>query len=69
MVQHYFASAWMQAGRVKRDCSCKVDTNLAAVGMINSVGEAPGAKAVDARLFAGPQVEKTLESMTPAWSW
>ena len=68
MVQHYFASAWLLADGVQRDLFMrKVDTNLYAVGMITSVGEiAPGqAKAVDARLFAGPQVEKTLESLTP----
>ncbi len=68
MVQHYFASAWLLADGVQRDLFMrKVDTNLYAVGMIASVGEiAPGqAKAVDARLFAGPQVEKTLESLTP----
>ena len=68
MVQHYFASAWLLADGVQRDLFMrKVDTNLYAVGMITSVGEiAPGqAKAVDARLFAGPQVEKMLESLTP----
>ncbi len=45
----------------------KVDTNLYAVGMITSVGEiAPGqSKTIDARLFAGPEIETLLEKLTP----
>ena len=68
MVQHYFASAWILADGIKRDLFMrKVDTNLYAVGMIASLpGIAPGAsQAVDARLFAGPQEEKTLEALAP----
>ncbi|QIL45386.1 membrane protein insertase YidC [Acidovorax sp. HDW3] len=68
MVQHYFASAWLLADGVQRELFMrKVDQNLYAVGMITSVGEiAPGqSKNLDARLFAGPQVEKTLEALTP----
>ena len=68
MVQHYFASAWLLADGIKRDLFMrKVDTNLYAVGMIAPLEAiAPGAtKAVDARLFAGPQEEKLLESLTP----
>ncbi|GKS94941.1 membrane protein insertase YidC [Acidovorax sp. SUPP2825] len=68
MVQHYFASAWLLGNDVQRDLFVrKVDTNLYSVGMITSVGEiAPGqSKTVDARLFAGPQVETMLESLTP----
>ncbi|MDA8446049.1 membrane protein insertase YidC [Paracidovorax valerianellae] len=68
MVQHYFASAWLLGSGVQRDLFVrKVDTNLYSVGMITPVGEiAPGqSKTVDARLFAGPQVETMMESLTP----
>ncbi|WP_027994597.1 membrane protein insertase YidC [Simplicispira psychrophila] len=68
MVQHYFASAWLLGDGVERDLFMrKVDANLYSVGMITPVGTlAPGAsKTLDARLFAGPQIEKTLESLTP----
>ncbi|WCM93149.1 membrane protein insertase YidC [Acidovorax sp. NCPPB 2350] len=68
MVQHYFATAWLLADGVQRDLFVrKVDTNLYSVGMITSVGEiAPGqSKTIDARLFAGPQIETMLEKLTP----
>jgi YidC/Oxa1 family membrane protein insertase len=68
MVQHYFASAWILPEGVKRELFVrKVDNNLYAVGMIAPLDAiAPGAsKAVDAKFFAGPQLEKTLEQITP----
>ncbi len=68
MVQHYFASAWLLGDGIQRDLFMrKVDTNLYSVGMITPLGAiAPGAsKTLDARLFAGPQIEKKLESLTP----
>ena len=68
MVQHYFASAWLLADGAQRDLFMrKVDTNLYSVGMITPLGEiAPGqSKAVDARLFAGPQIETLLEKLAP----
>ena len=68
MVQHYFASAWLLADGVQRDnFARKVDTNLYAIGMIAPAGEiAPGAaKAIEARLFVGPQEEKVLEAVAP----
>ena len=68
MVQHYFASAWLLADGVARDLFMrKVDTNLYAVGMITQLGEiAPGqSKGLDARLFAGPQIETQLEKLAP----
>ncbi|KRC27084.1 membrane protein insertase YidC [Acidovorax sp. Root217] len=68
MVQHYFATAWLLADGVQRNLFMrKVDTNLYSVGMITQLGAiAPGAsKTLDARLFAGPQVEKTLEALSP----
>ena len=68
MVQHYFASAWLLGDGIQRDLFMrKVDANLYSVGMITPLGEiAPGAsKTVQAQLFAGPQIEKTLEALTP----
>jgi YidC/Oxa1 family membrane protein insertase len=68
MVQHYFASAWILPDGIKRDLFVrKVDTNLYAVGMIAPLDSvAPGAtKAVEAKLFAGPQVETMLEKIAP----
>jgi YidC/Oxa1 family membrane protein insertase len=68
MVQHYFASAWLLADGIQRELFMrKVDANLYSVGMITNLGNIdPGtSKVLDARLFAGPQIEKTLESLTP----
>jgi YidC/Oxa1 family membrane protein insertase len=68
MVQHYFASAWILPDGVKRELFVrKVDTNLYAVGMIDPLGAIqPGAaKTVEATFFAGPQVEKLLETIAP----
>jgi YidC/Oxa1 family membrane protein insertase len=68
MVQHYFASAWILPDGVKRELFVrKIDTNLYAVGMIDPLGAIqPGAtKAVEAKFFAGPQVEKVLEQIAP----
>ncbi|MBC7469667.1 MAG: membrane protein insertase YidC [Ramlibacter sp.] len=68
MVQHYFASAWILPEGVKRELFVrKVDNNLYAVGMIAPLEAiAPGAtKSVDARFFAGPQLEKVLEQIAP----
>ncbi|QTD45357.1 membrane protein insertase YidC [Ottowia testudinis] len=68
MVQHYFASAWLPpAGMQRENFARKVDDNLYAAGSIAPVGTvAPGAaRAVDTRLFIGPQEEKVLESIAP----
>jgi YidC/Oxa1 family membrane protein insertase len=68
MVQHYFASAWILPDGIKRELfTRKVDTNLYAVGMITALeAVAPGTtKTVESRFFAGPQVEKSLETVTP----
>ncbi|WP_028603890.1 membrane protein insertase YidC [Ottowia thiooxydans] len=68
MVQHYFASAWLLGnGTEHENFARKVDTNLFSAGMITPVGElAPGAsKAVESRLFIGPQEEKVLEGLYP----
>ena len=68
MVQHYFASAWLLADDIQRDIFArKVDTNLYSVGMIAPLETiAPGSsRAVEARLFVGPQEEKKLEAIAP----
>ncbi|MDH1812867.1 membrane protein insertase YidC [Comamonas aquatica] len=68
MVQHYFASAWLLGDGIQRDnYARKVGDNLYAAGMITPVGTLqPGeTKTVQARLFAGPQLEKTLEALAP----
>jgi len=68
MVQHYFATAWLLAdGTAREPFARKVDTNLYAVGMLTSLGSIePGAtKTLDARLFAGPQVETMMEKLYP----
>ena len=68
MVQHYFASAWILPDGIKRELfTRKVDTNLYAVGMITPLDAiAPGTtKTIESRFFAGPQVENSLETITP----
>jgi len=72
MVQHYFASAWLQGATTddkspREFFTRKVDTNLYSVGMIVPMGTlAPGAaKTVESRLFAGPQEEDVLSQIAP----
>ncbi|MBV2163284.1 MAG: membrane protein insertase YidC [Comamonas sp.] len=68
MVQHYFASAWLLGQGIEREnFARKVDNTFYTAGMITTLGQiAPGqSKTLDARFFAGPQLEKTLESLTP----
>ena len=74
MVQHYFASAWVLPDGLRRDISldaadigstvadcCYRASMIAPLDLM-----APGAtKTVEAQLFAGPQEEKTLESLAP----
>ncbi|MFG5778679.1 membrane protein insertase YidC [Comamonas sp. J-3] len=68
MVQHYFASAWLLPQGMQRDIYArKAGNNLYSVGQITHIGQIePGqSKAVEARLFVGPQIEKTLEAIAP----
>ena len=68
MVQHYFASAWLLGAGIEREhFARKVDANLYSVGMITPVGTVtPGqSRAVESRLFVGPQAEKVLEKVAP----
>ena len=72
IVQHYFASAWLlgthgEDKRPREYYTRKVSANEYSVGMIVPLGTVePGAtKAIDARLFAGPQEEDKLEKLAP----
>jgi YidC/Oxa1 family membrane protein insertase len=68
MVQHYFASAWILPDGAKRELFVrKVDNNLYAVGMIAPLAPIPpgASKTVEAKFFAGPQVETMLEQIAP----
>ena len=68
MVQHYFASAWLLGDGVKRELfQRKVDTNLYAAGMITPFEAiAPGtSRAIESKLFVGPQEENMLEKLAP----
>ncbi|CAN0624312.1 Membrane protein insertase YidC [Burkholderia multivorans] len=68
MVQHYFASAWIPQQGAKRDIYVeKFDPTLYRVGVKMPVAAiAPGQSAdVSARLFAGPEEERMLESIAP----
>ena len=68
MVQHYFASAWMlPEGTAREFRTAKVSENLYSIAMVTPLGEiAPGtSKAVESRLFAGPQEENKLAALAP----
>lgn len=68
MVQHYFASAWLLDQGIEREnFARKLDDKYYAAGLITSLGRIePGqSKTLEARLFAGPQKEKVLESLAP----
>lgn len=69
MVQHYFVSAWLPQGEVRREFySEKLGGDLYATGVKGlSLGTvAPGATATfTAKLFAGPQETAALEAAAP----
>jgi YidC/Oxa1 family membrane protein insertase len=68
MVQHHFASAWLQNDKLPREFfTTKVATNLYATGMLFPLGEvAPGqSKSLSAKLFVGPQEEIKLTELAP----
>jgi YidC/Oxa1 family membrane protein insertase len=74
MVQHYFASAWILPEGVTRsfsmdavDIGSQLPDCCYRVTMVSPLESiAPGAtKSVDAKLFVGPQEEKTLEALAP----
>jgi YidC/Oxa1 family membrane protein insertase len=74
MVQHYFASAWILPEGLQRsisldavDIGASVPDCCYRATLIAPLSElAPGAtKVVEAKFFAGPQEEKTLEALAP----
>jgi YidC/Oxa1 family membrane protein insertase len=68
MVQHYFASAWLIEPNTPREFrTARTGDNRYAVALVKPLGEvAPGQrKAVESRLFAGPQEENKLARLAP----
>jgi YidC/Oxa1 family membrane protein insertase len=68
MSQHFFVSAFIPTENAPRDIfTKKLATNLYAIGTVQPLGVvAPGATVSNtARLYSGPQDEKTLEKITP----
>ncbi len=68
MVQHYFLSAFIPPEKAEREVFTRmIDKNLYAVGNILPMGSiAPGAsKAMDVRLYSGPQESSVLENAAP----
>ena len=74
MVQHYFASAWILPDGIQRSLSMDAVDIGATLGdccyratMVAPLETlAPGAsKAIEAKLFIGPQEEKMLEALSP----
>ncbi|MBD8533293.1 MULTISPECIES: membrane protein insertase YidC [unclassified Massilia] len=66
--QHFFVSAFIPTENTARDIfTKKLATNLYAIGTVQPLGTvAPGATVSNtARLYSGPQDEKTLEKITP----
>jgi YidC/Oxa1 family membrane protein insertase len=68
MVQHYFVSAWLPAGKVEREFyTRKLDAGLVAAGVVVPMPAAePGkSSAITAQLYAGPQEQDKLASIAP----
>jgi YidC/Oxa1 family membrane protein insertase len=67
MVQHYFVSAWLAgAGEMHENFIRKIDKNLYAVGLIESLKIAPGqTQTFENKLYVGPQEEKAMEALSP----
>ncbi len=68
IVQHYFVSAWVPKNEAPREFyTRRIENNLYSVGMIQALPVvAPGAQQThEAILFAGPQIQDTLEKLAP----
>ena len=67
MVQHYFASAWLlNDGQAHENYTKKLETNLYSVGVFAPLKIAGGqTKKFDAKLYVGPQEEKSMEALAP----
>lgn len=68
MVQHYFASAWIvPQGQTRENFVRKTEADRYTAGAIVPLGaiEAGKSHSIETTLFTGPQIEKTLEAITP----
>ena len=73
MVQHYFASAWLLGDGIEREHfvrkvgkpTCTRRRHDHPVGIVTP----RPVQGRGSRLFVGPQAEKVLEGLAPAWSW
>ncbi|MCW7538411.1 membrane protein insertase YidC [Aquabacterium sp. A7-Y] len=67
MVEHYFASAWLNVQPAQREFRVNKTDSLYRVAMVQSLPTlAPKAtQTVETTLFAGPQEEKKLEQLAP----
>ncbi|THU04594.1 membrane protein insertase YidC [Lampropedia puyangensis] len=68
MVQHYFASAWILPEGVARENFVRRPGNgLYSVGSIAPFGTiaAGASQALESTFFAGPQIEKEMQNITP----
>lgn len=68
MVQHYFASAWILRDGIERtNYVSRPGPNLYAIGQTTPFASvAPGqSQALESIFYAGPQIEKNLEGITP----
>jgi len=68
MLQHYFVTAWLPAGKVPREFyTRRVEENLYAAGVIVPAGEIePGkTKTLSVTLYAGPEEPQKLSKIAP----
>ena len=68
MVEHYFVSAWIPAGKVNSVYQAsKLDQNIYSVGFVEPATHvAPNEeKVIQSRLYAGPEIVEDLEKMAP----
>jgi len=68
MVQHYFTTAWLPQGNLKREFyTRKIGDDLFSAGVFLQIGSiAPGATgSVTAKLYAGPEEVDSMEKLAP----
>jgi YidC/Oxa1 family membrane protein insertase len=68
LVQHYFVSAWIpKEGMARVFYSRQLSDDIFSIGSKSALGNiAPGSSfSVDARLYAGPQTQESLEATAP----
>ena len=70
MVQHYFVSAWLPAGKEEREFYLReIGKDKLAAGLILSMASIPagGSAKIEVPLFAGPQEQNELEKIAPGF--